>query len=227
MKLKVHTVLTTSRSCSNSVHVKPSGLAIYCQGWDVYEHKNLGAFLIIYCLPWRLCLHTIIASLAGIFHRNLLGKDSLRLWHEVCICSASSKAWISCLSPIPLCLVQTISLGGNIVITSSRTLQCFSLLHWTFVSFSCQLIQPMQNRTQRRRSGHWWTSFMHIVLRLAMVGTSLRLLQFTWTLFFSSHTYSTLTHISHAYDSSLSHLLHYDSLPLFVLLLYIRLDTYL
>ena len=59
------------------------------------------------------------ASLAGIFHSNVLGKDSLRLWCEVCICSASGGAWISCLSLIPLCLVQTISLGGNIIITSS------------------------------------------------------------------------------------------------------------
>ena len=37
------------------------------------------------------------------------------------------------------------------------------------------------------------------------------LLRFTWTLFFSSYTYSTLTHISHTYDSSLPHLLHSDS----------------
>ena len=37
------------------------------------------------------------------------------------------------------------------------------------------------------------------------------LLRFTWTLFFSSHTDSTLTHISHTYDSSLPHLLHSDS----------------
>ena len=29
--------------------------------------------------------------------------------------------------------------------------------------------------------------------------------------FLSSHTYSTLTHISHAYDSLLPHLLHSDS----------------
>ena len=35
-----------------------------------------------------------------------------------------------------------------------------------------------------------------------------------------SHTFSTLTHISHAYDSSFSHLLHHDLLPPIVLLLY-------
>ena len=69
-------------------------------------------------------------------------------------------------------------------------------------------------------------------------------LRFTWTLFFSSHTYSTLTHTSHAYDSplphllhsdsylshydsSLPHLLHLDSSTPIVLLLYIRLDTHL
>ena len=39
-----------------------------------------------------------------------------------------------------------------------------------------------------------------------------------------SHTYSTLTHISHAYDSSLSHLLHHDSSAPIALLLYIQLD---
>ena len=37
------------------------------------------------------------------------------------------------------------------------------------------------------------------------------MLQFTQTLFFSSHTYSTLTCASHAYDTSFSHLLHSDS----------------
>ena len=49
-----------------------------------------------------------------------------------------------------------------------------------------------------------------------------------------SHTYSTLTHISHTYDSSFTHLLHrshtYSTmthLPLSVLLLYIRIDTHL
>ena len=42
-----------------------------------------------------------------------------------------------------------------------------------------------------------------------------------------SHIYSTLTHISHAYDSSFPHLLHCDSSPPIVLLLYIRLDTHL
>ena len=40
-----------------------------------------------------------------------------------------------------------------------------------------------------------------------------------------SHTYSTLTHISHAYDSSFPHLLHCDSSTPIVLLLYIWLDT--
>ena len=43
----------------------------------------------------------------------------------------------------------------------------------------------------RRRSGHWWTSFMHIVLRLAMVGTSLRPpsepLQSTFVLYLSQN----------------------------------------
>ena len=45
--------------------------------------------------------------------------------------------------------------------------------------------------------------------------------------FLSSHTYSTLTHISHDYDSSLPHLLHYDSPTPIVLLLYIWLATHL
>ena len=42
-----------------------------------------------------------------------------------------------------------------------------------------------------------------------------------------SHTYSTVTHISHAYDSLLPHLLHCDSSTPIVLLLYIWLDTHL
>ena len=42
-----------------------------------------------------------------------------------------------------------------------------------------------------------------------------------------SHTYSTLTHISHVYDSSFPHQLHYDSFTPIILLLYIQLDTHL
>ena len=53
------------------------------------------------------------------------------------------------------------------------------------------------------------------------------LLRFTWTLFVSSHAYSTLTHTSHTYDSSFSHLLHHDSSTPIVLLLYIWLDNHL
>ena len=96
-------------------------------GWWVTCQKRQFAFKSFSSLMthWS----SLRANSAAFFHGNC---NNLRMWHEVFICSASSRAWKSCLSLIPLQQVQAIphTSGGNIIITSSRTLQycCTELL---------------------------------------------------------------------------------------------------